>query len=70
MSKLTDNRRFVWTFENESEFESFIKAEPHHVFGSEKIQWDNEIRIPQCPWIHVSLQLLSEYELCLKHCIN
>ena len=33
------NTNTVWMFENEKEFQSFIEAEPHHVFGDEKIHW-------------------------------
>ena len=40
------NMNIVWTFENEKEFESFIKNEPHHVFGEEKIHWDIDQNLP------------------------
>ena len=39
----------VWTFDNEKEFKDFVKLEPHHVFGDERIDWNIYQKLPGSP---------------------
>lgn len=43
------NTNTVCMFENEKEFECFIKTEPHRVVGDEEINWNIDQELPGAP---------------------